>query len=405
MECRTDERRGRLTDPPILRHSTRRLPRSLALFPPLATAALLLGLFLPRLTAAPLPPANDFFANRTVITVPNLPSPIVFTNQSVGRNTGATKEAGEPEHVFNPGGKSVWWTWTAPANGDLRLTTDQSTFDTLLAVYTGTSVSNLTLVGANDDHAAEKTSRLRLSVRAGTAYQIAVDGYSNPGAEADAGNLKLFLTFFGEPLVRPPNDSLANAAIVSGIPVNTTGANVNATREPGEPDHAGESGDTSVWWSWTAPASGNFVVSTEGSNFDTLLAVYRGASLGALTFVAANDDADRSNGIVTSQLAFNAVAGTTYRIAVDGFDGASGAIALRIGSAAPVLSGATMLPNRAFRLTITGPPGSTNQIMATTNFAQWIYLGAVVNTSGVVTFTDSTAANWSRRAYRAVVVP
>ncbi len=208
----------------------------------------------PQLLAAPLPPANDHFTNRMVIAMPNLAVPIVFTNQSVGWNTGATKEPGEPEHAFNAGGKSVWWSWTAPTDGDVRLTTDESTFDTLLGVYTGSAVSQLTLVGHNDDHREARTSRVRFRARAGIACQIAVDGYANPGTEADSGNLKLFLTFLGEPLARPPNDHFTNATAVIGQFAAVGGSNVNATHETGEPDHAGESGKTSIWWAWTAPA-------------------------------------------------------------------------------------------------------------------------------------------------------
>jgi hypothetical protein len=40
----------------------------------------------------------------------------------------------EPDHDGNPGGKSVWWTWVAPANGLVTVSTQGSTFDTVLAV-------------------------------------------------------------------------------------------------------------------------------------------------------------------------------------------------------------------------------------------------------------------------------
>ena len=32
-------------------------------------------------------------------------------------NCRAHKEPGEPDHAGNPGGRSVWWQWTAPASG------------------------------------------------------------------------------------------------------------------------------------------------------------------------------------------------------------------------------------------------------------------------------------------------
>src|SRR6266516_2922514 len=83
------------------------------------------------ISAGPLRPAevNDRFANRL---------PLSGTNLTVtGSNTNATKEAGEPDHAGNGGGKSVWWTWTAPADGEVQITTDDSSFDTLLGVYLG----------------------------------------------------------------------------------------------------------------------------------------------------------------------------------------------------------------------------------------------------------------------------
>ncbi len=371
----------------------------------LLTLAALTFTFSLRLFAAPLPPANDHFTNRIVIATPNLAVPIAFTNQSIGRNTDATKEPGEPEHVFNAGGKSVWWSWTAPTDGDVRVTTDQSTFDTLLGVYTGPAVGQLTLVGDNDDHGEARTSRVRFRARAGIAYHIAVDGYANPGVEADSGNIKVLLMFHGEPLVRPPNDHFANATAVSGQFAAVGGSNVNATHETGEPDHAGESGETSVWWAWTAPVSGSVTVSTEGSGFDTLLGVYTGGALGSLVLVAGNDNISTEGGIFSSRVTFNAVAGVTYRIAVDGFDGASGGILLRVGASAPMLSAPERLANGAFGLLLTGAPGRLFEIQATTNFDGWTVLGTVSNANGVVPFVDVPAAGVARRFYRALQLP
>ena len=66
---------------------------------------------------------------------------------------------------------------------------------------------------------------------------------------------------------------------------------------------------------------------THGSNFDTLLAVYTGSSVGSLTLVASNDDENPPT-IVSSKVTFTAQAGTAYQIAVDGFAGDSGTIVL-----------------------------------------------------------------------------
>ena len=72
---------------------------------------------------------------------------------------------------------------------------------------------------------------------------------------------------------------------------------------------------------------------TLGSSFDTTLGIYTGVTRvstnGALTnftTIASNDDDTEGGGLLTSRASFNAVAGTTYQIAVDGFDGATGNI-------------------------------------------------------------------------------
>jgi hypothetical protein len=291
-------------------------------------------------------PVNDRFANRITIS---------GTNVTVsGSNTNATKEAGEPDHAGNAGGKSVWWTWTAPDNGEVRINTDGSSFDSLLAVYTGTRFSDFAVAATNDDHGVLVTSSVRFQVAKGTNYLIAVDGF-NTGSGADFGSINLSLAFLNDPIVRPPNDNFNNRIALVGFPVATNGFNVEATRESGEPYHADKAGDTSVWWTWTAPTAMTVAVSTEGSGFDTLLAIYTGTSVTNLTLVASDDDLDPAAGLLTSVVAFAATNAQVYQIAVDGFDGSAGQIALRIGSANPVLSVPLLLPDQTFQMTLTGP--------------------------------------------------
>ena len=146
--------------------------------------------------------------------------------------------------------------------------TSGSNFDTLLGVYTGNAVNALTLVASgNDDDptAFTTTSRLAFNALAGTTYHIAVDGYN--GA---TGNIALHLN----QTVAPANDDFANAAVLTGSTATWTGTNVGATKQAGEPYVAGNGLGGSVWLVWTAPTSGTFTLSTAGSNFDTMLAVY-----------------------------------------------------------------------------------------------------------------------------------
>lgn len=129
----------------------------------------------------------------------------------------------------------------------------------------------------------------------------------------------------------PANDDFASAQPLAGTSATTTGTNVEATSEPGEPTHAGIEGGVSVWYVWTAPVSGRIRIQTCGSSFDTVLAVYTGSSVDALTEVAANDDSCETASSVT----FEATAGTTYWIAVDGAAGDEGDIALTLAPLPP----------------------------------------------------------------------
>ncbi len=123
----------------------------------------------------------------------------------------------------------------------------------------------------------------------------------------------------------PENNHFADRITITGSQGYTTGTNVNASKETGEPKHDGKNGGRSVWWEWVAPASGSVEIDTFESNFDTILAVYTGSAVNDLTSVASNDD---YGGTSQSRVYFEAQEGTAYNIAVDGWGSSSGSIAL-----------------------------------------------------------------------------
>ncbi|MEZ2342819.1 Ig-like domain-containing protein, partial [Microcoleus sp.] len=127
------------------------------------------------------------------------------------------------------------------------------------------------------------------------------------------------------------NDNFANRILLSGAPVSTTGSNIGATGEVGEPIQSGTT--NSVWWSWTAPSSNTFVVDTKGSNFDSYLSIFTGAAVNNLSLISFDDDGGGNN---TSLISLNATAGTTYQIAVDGYNSNTGAIQLNIATTADI---------------------------------------------------------------------
>ena len=128
-------------------------------------------------------------------------------------------------------------------------------------------------------------------------------------------------SLYGPPGV-PANNNFANAIVIAAFsgPLTVTGYNTNATKETGEPNHAGNVGGRSVWWKWTPTNSGSATIDTRGSYFDTTLAIYTGTNFTNLTSVASSDDI--TDGVVqASTVTLNVVGGTTYSIAVDGFNG------------------------------------------------------------------------------------
>ncbi|MGA2241550.1 MAG: protease pro-enzyme activation domain-containing protein [Verrucomicrobiota bacterium] len=125
----------------------------------------------------------------------------------------------------------------------------------------------------------------------------------------------------------PPNDFFANAIALINNPGWVSATNTGATKEPGEPNHAGNAGGKSVWWSFSTNVDGVLTLSTTNSTFDTLLGLYSGPDVAHLTTIAGNDDAyvgARGGFSLINQ----AVKAGTYYIAVDGFDGASGTVVL-----------------------------------------------------------------------------
>ena len=145
------------------------------------------------------------------------------------------------------------------------------------------------------------------------------------------GSLFLWLVAAGPVITlgatAPLNDNFANSIVITGSSNSLTASNIGATAENGEPSHAGNPATNSVWWSWTAPFTGSVLVSTFASSFDTELGIYMGSSLANLALVASDDDSGFTN---TSKIIFRAYAGETYRLAVDGFQGATGIIHLAI---------------------------------------------------------------------------
>ena len=258
------------------------------------------------------PPLNDDFANREDL---GAGVPVEVERSSFG----ATREMEEPE--LGGSGHSIWFKWQATA-------TEYVTIDTCeggvglrpeIGVFTGTTLGALTKVaGGTTEGGADCVgdswgTTVTFRAVAGVEYAIGVDAVASfSGPEATQGFIHLLLARTPEPV----NDDFAAATPLNGqvdangiYAAGASGSTWAATKEPGEPSHAGDPGGASVWYSWTAPTSEAYNVYACG-RFPILFAIYSGDSVSTLTGFASQGEC----GIRTLQMS----AGTTYRFAIDG---------------------------------------------------------------------------------------
>jgi len=263
-------------------------------------------------------------------------------------NAAATAEPAEPAHLGDPAARSVWWRWTAPSTGLAQVDTIGTGFNTRLSVYTGTTLAALRLVAANlgSDEAPDSESVVRFQAVSGTSYALCVDGYTDAETLAtETGPITLTVRQPG-PGTRPVNDLFASARVLAGVAsVTDTGTIVGASVEAGEPDPESAfvplGPARTVWYAWTAPASGYFTLRVEADEiipWEPTAAVYTGAALTGLTLVDKAEvlsfsPAGNETGLLSATWA--AVAGQTYRIQVGGlpFLTSSGSFDLFIGEA------------------------------------------------------------------------
>lgn len=181
-------------------------------------------------------------------------------------------------------------------------------------------------------------------------------------------------------------------------------------KEPDEPLHCGQPGGASAWYSLLAEADGLLWVSTDGSDFDTVLAVYAGPenALGfdELTPVTCDDNSGPDGR--TSQVTFAAKRNAVYHIAVDGAGGRAGRVRLayRLSSAMQLQSAgvAREYPSGpAFRFVAAGLAGRQVVIEATTDLRQWLPVHTNSTQADSIEFVDPAMSLYPWRFYRAVV--
>ncbi|WP_150107560.1 Ig-like domain-containing protein [Pedosphaera parvula] len=278
-------------------------------------------------------PANDHFTNRFQLVGSNLSFPASLAL--------ATWEPGELYFGNEAVGEICWWTWTAPRSGTLVLSATQGA---LLNAYTGNDLQNLVRIAGHAVNSFEWEVITRdpvyVPVEAGQSYQISADSYwvmnhdfRIPSFAAPQGEFTISLQM----QLPPPNDNFEKRILLNGTAIRVRGSTLGASSQPNEPAHGGIAQGNSIWYSWKAPISGSVSLATNSiviktnqelspygfpvpwtpTPIDTIVstfrpdypvfAVYTGSSLATLTNISSGP-----------LVRFDAVAGQTYQIAVDG---------------------------------------------------------------------------------------
>ena len=247
---------------------------------------------------------NDNFAPPTAISG--------ATGKQSRTNARSTGEPGEPTTARYPD-RSVWYSWTAPEIGTASFNTRDADFDTVLAAYTGTAITGAHAVASNDEFNGADQSKIdvrghgrhdvpdrrRRLRRHDRQHRAAVDDRraGERQLRQPAGAHRHLLRHEGRH--DGPVDRRAGRA---GLPRRRDRRQLRVVHVDAGRQRAGEVRLRNV-----------------AGGLSPGIAVYTGTRLGALTSVGRGR---------RRRSPFNTVAGTTYRIAVDGNGGSTGTFTL-----------------------------------------------------------------------------
>ncbi len=202
---------------------------------------------------------------------------------------------------------------------------------------------------------------------------------------------------FNIPAPVTANDDCSNAIAITLDVAAITGTNVSATKSSPTTFTASSSytnnSQSDVWYIFTASCTGNYTITaTPTTSLDIVIAAFGGGSCPNPTYISYIDANTTGIGASFAEtLTISAVAGTTYRVMLYGFNGATGSYTISVAS--------SVTPQ--FTLANTGTPSAANRIVGASNVAlfgfgltptactnSFDFTAASVTTSGTVTTTD-----------------
>lgn len=222
-----------------------------------------------------------------------------------------------------------------PCDYQVTVSSCGSNFDTQIFVYGAYSCGSVAwLAGCNDDFCGTQ-SQVSFTATGGQLYMIVLEGYATAW-----GNFVLNVT--GSASGAQGNAQCPGYQITT-LPYFTYGAtwcggdDVNPTCQSND--------GQDVHWYWTSPYNQSMRARTCYNSFDTILEVkYGGACPGSFS-VGCNDDYACQGDALASRVVFNAVAGITYYIHMDGYNGAEGIASLELGVSNDDCSSPIVIPS------------------------------------------------------------
>lgn len=267
-------------------------------------------------------PANDNFADAAAITC--------GSTYSGNTATASLDEDSAPDGFgTDMDAPNLWYSFTGSGfEESVTLNLCNSSYDTSVLVYTGTS-GNLTLVVANDDDNTCGTglttrSRVTFTSDGTSTYYIAVEGY-NVGS-VGAFNMDVTCTS-----VTPP--AVTNQTCATSLGVNVDGVDVNSDNSFGDISAAQPTCDLfgsiqDVWFSFVAPTTGTVdVLVTNGTMTSANFNVYSGDCF-VLTPVTGTCNADLT--AATTESLTGLTSGLTYYVQVWSNAAEQGTFSLRL---------------------------------------------------------------------------
>jgi len=217
----------------------------------------------------------------------------------------------------------------------------------------------------------------------------------------------LLVGVFNADLVNgPPDPNLPSPQVVvsgySGTQIfNTGGAGTTPTETI-----CGVIGGASEWISFVPQSSGTMFLNTDGSSYDTVMAVFRRSPTNAAVLQLITCDNNSGSNHLTSAMAFPVTAGVTNYVDVDGVGGVTGVLQFNYSLiTSTTVKSLGLSAHGAPHLQITGRPGMRFTLQASRDLVNWVPVVTTNSASGTFDFEDPFVPVRPWKFYRALMLP